>query len=171
MVAAKTRRFGPFEIVDQLGAGGMARVFKARYAPLEPVSAGDAFEQFTRNEVVALKIANLAVTHEPILARRFHNEYALTRKLQHSNIVRTLGYGLAREMPFLVMEYVPGQNLAKRLKERGPLLMDEALDLIQQVAKAIGFMHRNHLVHRALSQNVLNKAVYRGGQLKGEQLQ
>src|ERR1043165_3400898 len=90
------RRFGPYEILEKLGHGGMGLVFKARSAAQDHLGADD---------VVALKIANWMVVNEPVLAQRFLNEYTITRQLDHPNLVHVLGYGVEHELPYLVLEY------------------------------------------------------------------
>jgi serine/threonine protein kinase len=142
------KRFGPFEVLEKLGSGGMGLVFKARYAPLSG-SPPDAHAAVLRaDDLVALKIANWMVVNEPILGQRFENEHKITRHLRHPNLVRALGFGVENQLPYLVLEYVSGTSLDKRLKTQGPLSIDAALRLFEGVTEAVGFIHRNNFVHR-----------------------
>jgi serine/threonine protein kinase len=142
------KRFGPFEVLEKLGSGGMGMVFKARYAPLAGSPADLHAAALHADDLVALKIANWMVVNEPVLAQRFENEHKVTRHLLHPNLVRALGFGVENQMPYLVLEYVPGQSLDKRLKASGPLSIDEALPLFAAVTEAVGFIHQQNFVHR-----------------------
>lgn len=142
------KRFGPFEILEKLGSGGMGLVFKARFAPLAASPPDEFAANLQVGDLIALKIANWMVVNEPILGQRFENEYQVTRHLLHPNLVRALGFSVENQMPYLVLEYVPGQSLDKRLKALGPLSIDEALHVFEAVTNAVGFIHQNNLVHR-----------------------
>src|SRR5207302_333659 len=98
MSITNAKHFGPFEVLEKLGRGGMASVFKARYSCAEPRQE-KTMEHLEENEVVALKIANWVVVSEPLLALRFYNEYEITRHLLHPNLVRARGYGVENELP------------------------------------------------------------------------
>jgi serine/threonine protein kinase len=79
---------------------------------------------------------------------RFAQECQVTRKLNHPNIVRVLDFGLDGNKPFLVMEYVPGENLGERLERTGRLPEAEAVHLISQVGEALHWAHQHRLIHR-----------------------
>src|SRR5262245_42900584 len=78
---------------------------------------------------------------------RFAREAKALAALQHPNIVAVLDYGVSDARPYLVMELLEGETLAQRL-QRGPLPLDRALQIIQQLLEALAFMHRSKLVHR-----------------------
>jgi serine/threonine protein kinase len=128
------KHFGPYELLDKVGQGGMGAVYKA-----------------TRREqpgFVAIKIANRIVTNDPVLAQRFHNEYTVANPLRHPHLVRALDYGIVDGQPYLVLEYVPGRSLSQRLQEEGPLPLAEGVALFTQIADAVAFIHDKDLVHR-----------------------
>jgi serine/threonine protein kinase len=130
----KVRLFGPYELVEKVGAGGMGSVYKAR----RPGS----------DQWVALKIANRMVAGDSVLSHRFDNEFKIASQLQHPNLVRALGHGVENNTPYLVMEFVPGLSLDKHIKEQGPLPIPEALAAFEQVGQALDFIHQNHIIHR-----------------------
>jgi serine/threonine protein kinase len=132
-LAQDLKAFGPFQLLQKLGQGGMGSVYKA----LDE-----------NNRVVALKIASRMVATDPVLSQRFQNEFTITSQLGHRNIVRALGYGVETGLPYLVMEFMGGGSLSQRLKENGPLSLKEALVIFSQIAGAVGFIHKNQLVHR-----------------------
>ncbi|HWY88212.1 MAG TPA: serine/threonine-protein kinase, partial [Gemmataceae bacterium] len=76
------------------------------------------------------------------------NEFKIASQLEHPNLVRVLGHGVEKDIPYLVMEFVPGQSLDKQLKNQGPMAVPEALALFVQVANALDFIHRTQLIHR-----------------------
>jgi putative two-component system response regulator len=132
---------GNYRVLDLLGVGGMASVFKAEHRLLR--------------RPVAIKVMVLARTDDPKVLERFLSEMWIVGQLQHPNIVTALDAG---ELPstsidvsriqYLVMEYIPGQDLEQRVKGQGPLDPSFACDLIYQVADALDEAHKHHLVHR-----------------------
>ena len=128
------KSFGPYELLEKVGVGGMGSVYKARLSGSE--------------ELVALKVASRMVAGDSTLSHRFHNEFKIASQLEHPNLVRVLGHGVEKDIPYLVMEFVPGQSLDKRLKDQGPLAVPEALALFVQVAHALDFIHHTQLIHR-----------------------
>src|SRR5271165_2841658 len=117
------KAFGPYELLEKIGVGGMGSVYRARIIGQE--------------DVVALKIANRVVAGDPVLSCRFYNEFKIASQLCHPNLVRVLGHGNEQEVPYLVMEYVPGQSLDKLIKNKGPISLSEALAIFEQVAHAL----------------------------------
>jgi serine/threonine protein kinase len=127
-------RVGEFEILERVGQGGMAVVFKARH-PRFP-------------DPVALKIATQQVFQNIDLSKRFESEYSLGRQLSHPNIVNVHAFGIEDGVPYLVMEYVPGCDLDKYIQQNGTLREEEAISIFSQVAAALQFIHERNLVHR-----------------------
>jgi serine/threonine protein kinase len=128
------KKFGPFELIERLGRGGMGTVYKARHPDYA--------------DPVAIKIAHILVAEEISLSQRFYNEYTLGKQLSHPNLVKVLDYGLVDEIPYLVMEYVPGCNLDQRIDANGMLSVDEALAIFEQLTTVVQFIHQKSLVHR-----------------------
>ena len=130
------RRLGPYEIVGQLGAGGMGEVWLARDTRLE--------------REVALKVLPARLTSSPEALAGFRNEALALASLNHPNIATIHGL---EEMPggatVLVLERVEGESLAHRLA-RAPFTVDEALQVSAQVAMALEVAHECGVVHRDL---------------------
>jgi Tol biopolymer transport system component len=128
-------RLGPYELTAPIGAGGMGEVWRARDTRL----ARD----------VALKFLPEALARDPDRLARFRREAQLLAALNHPNIAAIYGLEEAEGALFLVLELVPGEDLAARLK-RGPLPLDEALAAGKQIAEALEEAHERGIVHRDL---------------------
>ncbi|GHO42536.1 protein kinase domain-containing protein [Ktedonospora formicarum] len=126
------KTLGQFRIVDRIGAGGMATVFKA-YQP-------------TLDRYVAIKILPAYHARDPIFVKRFVQEARSVAKLAHPNIVQIHDFGELDNITFIVMECVDGGTLKDRLK--GPIPVTEAADFIIQAAEGLDCAHRNGIVHR-----------------------
>src|SRR5437016_664166 len=113
-------KLGPYEIVAQIGAGGMGEVYKARDTRL--------------NRIVAIKTSKLEFTE------RFEREARAVAALNHPNICHLYDVG----PNYLVMEWVEGENL------EGPFPVDEALKIAEQIAEALADAHEKGIVHRDL---------------------
>ena len=130
------QRFGAWELVEELGAGGMGVVYLARRRETD-------FEQRA-----ALKVMRLA--GDAGLKERFQRERQLLAGLEHPNIAHLLDGGTTDEgAPFFAMEYVEGRPIDRYCDEEG-LSTDERLGLFLQVCSAVGYAHRNLVVHRDL---------------------
>ncbi|MCY7321372.1 MAG: protein kinase [Phormidesmis sp. CAN_BIN36] len=106
------------------------------------------------NQAVVVKTldASLQVTRSfPQIHQRFVEETRLLARSQHPSIVRVLDFFQEENLPFLVMEYVPGKTLAETVKSQGALPEAEAVHYIRQIGSAIDTAHRNGLIHRNLS--------------------
>ena len=148
-----SRPFGPYELLEKVGVGGMGSVYKARL----PGSA----------DLVALKIASRAVADDTILSQRFQKEWKIANGLRHPRLVRTLGHGVENGVPYLMMEFVPGQSLDKQLKNQGAMPLAAALTVFGQVAEALGFIHQNQLIHRDIKPGQYSDRSRRRGQIGG----
>ncbi len=125
---------GQYRILDELGRGGMGRVFKA--------------EHMTMGRVVALKILNSNLVKTERARQLFHREVKAAAKLSHPNIVTAFDANQIGERCFLVMEFVDGPNLHDLVKEHGPLPVTQACDYIRQVALGLQYAHDIGMVHR-----------------------
>jgi response regulator RpfG family c-di-GMP phosphodiesterase len=132
---------GNYRILDHLGVGGMGVVFKAEHLRLR--------------RPVAIKVLSAPRSQPSKLLRRFYTEMRAIAQLQHPNIVGAIDAGETSDpqgdgpiLHYLVMEYVPGQNLEEYVLDHGPLHLSQACDLIHQVAGALELAHRHSLVHR-----------------------
>ena len=121
-----------FHIVDYIGSGGMACVFKA-YQP-------------NLDRYVAVKVLLADHARNPIFLKRFSQEARAVAKLVHPNILQIHDFGDQENIPYIVMEYVGGGTLKDRLKT--PLPVAEAVNCILQVAAGLDCAHRNNIIHR-----------------------
>ena len=126
---------GRYHILEQLGAGGMALVYKAYDTRLE------------RN--VAVKVLRTEqfspVLLEQVL-QRFEREAKSLAKLSHPNIVNILDYGEHEEMPYLVMEFLPGGTLKQKLGRAIP--WQESINTLLPVARGLSYAHQHGIIHR-----------------------
>jgi len=132
---------GNYRVLERLGAGGMAVVFKAEHMEL-------------RNQV-AIKVLPILPGQDPRLQTRFSAEMRIVARLRHPNIVSAMDCGRAISSDphapvlwYLVMEYVQGHDLEEYVQGRGALAPDKACNIVHQVACALGEIHKFSLVHR-----------------------
>ncbi len=122
-----------YQLLEQLGSGGMAEVFRARDLML------------TRN--VAIKILRRDFSGNEDFQNNFRQEARAAANLSHPNIVTVHDFGFAEEMLYIVMEYIPGKDLKQLIRERGRFPIDDAIPLIYQACAGIGYAHRAGIVH------------------------
>jgi eukaryotic-like serine/threonine-protein kinase len=135
MALAPGTRFGPYEVVGPLGAGGMGEVYRARDSRLE--------------RTVAIKILPAHLSSDPIRKQRFEREAKTISSLNHPHICVLYDVGHQNGVDYLVMECVEGETLAQRL-QKGPLPLEQVLRFGAQIAEALDKAHRNGVVHRDL---------------------
>jgi serine/threonine protein kinase len=122
-----------YQLLEPLGKGGMAIVYRARDLMLE--------------RLVAVKVLREDYSGDPAFQERFRQEAKAAANLSHPNIVTMHDFGLDNGQLFLVMEYVPGTDLKTLIKQRGRFNPEEALPLLIQACAGIGYAHRAGLVH------------------------
>jgi len=126
---------GKYRILGKLGQGGMATVYKALHVGFD--------------EVCALKVINLELAGDLSFVKRFGQEAALTRKLQHPNAVRVEDIDQADDgRPFMVMEFIEGESLKDVIQHQAPLPVPRACRIAKQVAAALDAAHRLGMIHR-----------------------
>lgn len=123
-----------YEIVRTIGRGGMGEVYEARHLMMD--------------RRVALKVIKSEFVERPEIVERFRREVRTAALLSHENIVTAHDADQAGDLHFLVMEYVDGTDLARVVKKRGPLPVEEACDYARQAATGLAEAHRRGLVHR-----------------------
>lgn len=128
--------FGDYEILEELGRGGMGVVYKARQRSL--------------GRLVAIKMMRDARLSSETDRGRFHAEAAAAAKLKHPNIVTVHEVGENEGQPFIVMEYVAGTPLSQHVAEHGPLQPREAARLVAEIAHAVQHAHEHGILHRDL---------------------
>src|SRR5262245_39938296 len=133
---------GTYVLQDRLGEGGMGQVYKARH------------RKMSRN--VALKIIRRERFNNPEAVRRFEKEAMAVAKLSHPNIVLAFDFNQVGDTHFLAMEYIDGTDLARLIKEKGPVRVPEACEYIRQTALGLQHAHEHGLIHRDIKpQNLL----------------
>jgi eukaryotic-like serine/threonine-protein kinase len=125
---------GRYELHRRLGRGGMAEVYLARDQMLD--------------RPVAVKVLFPALATDAGFVERFRREAQSAANLQHANIVSVFDWGEANGTYFIVMEYVEGHTLAEILRDDGRVHPDRAAEIAADIAAALGFAHRNGVVHR-----------------------
>jgi serine/threonine-protein kinase len=125
---------GRYELLEVVGVGGMSSVFAATDHVLE--------------RRVAVKLLHRRLAGEPAQVARFRREASTVAGLAHENIVSVLDRGEDRGVPFIVFEYVPGENLKELMRRTGPLPVGGALAIAIGMARALAFAHANGYVHR-----------------------
>jgi eukaryotic-like serine/threonine-protein kinase len=128
-------RFGPYEILSAIGAGGMGEVYRARDTRLK--------------RDVALKILPESFAADAERLARFQREAEVLASLNHPNIAQIYGIEESNGTRALVMELVEGETLADRIS-RGPIPIDEALPIAKQIAEALEAAHEQGIIHRDL---------------------
>src|SRR5262249_539209 len=138
-----------YRVEERLGEGGMGIVYRARHPQSEAR--------------VALKVLKSEYAQNPDILARFQQEALAVNKIHHQNIVHILDLGvLPRGSPFILMEYLEGQDLATLLRERGPLPWAQAVEIAQKVSDALAAVHDAGIVHRDLKPD--NIFLAEGGQ-------
>ncbi len=125
-----------YELVAQMAKGGMGSIWKARHRLLDAD--------------VAIKFMDVALSSEAEPRRRFEREARASAKLRSPNIVQILDYGVDREVPYLAMELLEGEDLRMLLRARRCLRLGEASDILRQICKGLQLAHDAGIVHRDL---------------------
>lgn len=135
-----------YQLLDRVGSGGMALVFKAQDMML--------------GRLVAVKVLQDSLSADVAFVRRFQQEAHAAANLAHPNIVTVHDVGLSHGRYYIIMEYVPGQTLKQLIRNQNetgrPMPIDRALHLAIQVCQGVGYAHRAGFVHCDVKpQNIL----------------
>jgi tRNA A-37 threonylcarbamoyl transferase component Bud32 len=133
--ATVIRRFGDYELLSEVARGGMGVVYKAR--------------QISLNRIVAIKMILSGQLAGETDVQRFRAEAEAAANLDHPGIVSVYEVGCHEDQHYFTMGYVEGQSLAEHVTE-GPLPVEEAVELVRQVASAVQHAHERNLIHRDL---------------------
>lgn len=140
-----------YEILERIGSGGMAVVYKARCHRL--------------NRLVAIKILKSDLAQDAEFRRRFHDESQAVAMLSHPNIVAVYDVSRSDQLDYIVMELIDGITLKQYMQKKGePLNWREALHFITQIMKALGHAHGRGIIHRDIKPH--NIMVLRDGSVK-----
>lgn len=134
-----------YEVIQHIGQGGMADVFLAVDTIL--------------NRNVAVKILRADLSSDAVSILRFEREAQAATALAHPNIVEVYDVGDYKGHHYIVMEYVPGKTLKQIIRERGPLMNEEGIDIMKQLVSAIAEAHSRGIIHRDIKpQNIIVKS-------------
>ncbi len=122
---------GKYEILDKIGSGGFAIVYKG-------------YDPFIKRPV-AIKVC---FSRDEATRRRFYREAEIAGRLVHRNITTVYDFGLHEEMPYLVEEYLSGEDLAQLIRRQEPTHIEEKLAYLLQIGDGIGFAHSQGVIHR-----------------------
>jgi serine/threonine protein kinase len=131
---AAPQSVGRYDLIEKVAEGGMGAIYRAR--------------RRDDGEVVAVKIMPAHMAQNPVLLKRFEQEFRAASRLDHPNIVRAIDYGEEGNTPFLVMEFVEGESLGRKIERDGAMTETEAIRIIAQVAQGLHRAHKQGLVHR-----------------------
>lgn len=155
LLAGRTDGFqlDQYRILDELGRGGMGRVYKAVHR--------------TMGRIVAIKLLSPDITKTDRARELFDREVKAAAKLSHPNIVMAFDAKEVGDRFFLAMEYVDGPNLSQLVKEQGPLPVEQACEYIRQAAIGLDYAHDMGLIHRDVKPaNLLVQQTNSGPQVK-----
>ena len=125
---------GNYTIVEKLGKGGMGQVYKARHDRM--------------GRTVCLKVLRSSGRRSPEIVERFRREIKTHSALSHPNFVVAHDADEADGIQFLVMEFIDGRDLSRRVKDDGPPPVNEVLKIVRQVAGALEYAHDQGVTHR-----------------------
>jgi serine/threonine-protein kinase len=127
---------GKYEIVEQIGRGGMGVVYRAKHTLMD--------------RVVALKVLHPHLVENEEFLKRFRHEAQVASKLNHPNAVMIYDFGIVGKAPYLVMEFVQGETLKDLISKTGALPVQQLEQIMTQVMSALVEAHRIGIVHRDL---------------------
>jgi len=123
-----------YDIIEVVGKGGMATVYKG--------------VQKSLNRIVAIKVVHQNLIHDEEFLRRFHREAQLAASLTHNNIVHVYDEGQINNLHFIVMEYLDGKDLHTMIKESGKIEVIKTLNIITPIAGTLMYAHNKGIIHR-----------------------
>jgi serine/threonine protein kinase len=128
------QQIGNYDILSKIAEGGMGAVYKGRHR--------------LDGSIVAIKVLPPTTAKNPVLVKRFEQEFRIAAALDHPNIVRAIEYNGTLPTPYLVMEFVEGESLGAKVDREGPMNEEIAIHVITQVCQGLHKAHKQKLVHR-----------------------
>ncbi|NDJ84393.1 MAG: protein kinase [Chloroflexi bacterium] len=128
------RKFGKYQLVERLGRGGMADVYKAYQPGL--------------NRFVAIKLMHGHLADSADFVERFKREAQSVGQLRHPHIVQVIDFDVEDDVYYMVMEFIKGNTLKSYIEQRGALRPEEALRITENLADALSYAHENNMIHR-----------------------
>lgn len=133
-------QLGPYQVLEPIGRGGMAEVYKGRHPRLDRTVA---------IKVLPAKLSGGAPgSSQAVFAQRFEREARAVASLRHPNIVQVFDFGDVEGTYYMVMEYIRGQDLAGLLRNAGAIELDLMLSILGEICSALDYAHSQGLVHR-----------------------
>ncbi len=133
---------GRYNIIEELGKGGMGRVYLVRDEKLD--------------EEIAIKVLKPEIAADKSMIERFKNELKLARKIAHKSICKMYDLNEEEDTPYITMEYVPGKDLKSFIREKGKLSEEETIAIAKQVCEGLAEAHELGVIHRDLKpQNIM----------------
>ncbi|MBS4539741.1 Stk1 family PASTA domain-containing Ser/Thr kinase [Clostridium sp. D2Q-11] len=139
-----------YEIIEKIGGGGMALVYKARCRLL--------------NRFVAIKVLRKEFVHDEEFIKKFNRESQAAASLSHPNIVNIYDVGEEDDTYYIVMEYINGITLKQHIRNNGKLKPLEVINISTHIAEALNHAHENHIIHRDIKPH--NIMITKDGQVK-----
>jgi serine/threonine-protein kinase len=139
-----------YEILDRVGGGGMALVYKGHDILL--------------NRKVAVKVLREQYVFDEEFIRRFRREAQSAASLSHPNVVSIYDVGQEGDTHFIVMEYIEGKTLNEWIKEKAPMQVEEAIRIASQICDALDHAHQNRIIHRDIKPH--NILIGKNGRVK-----
>jgi serine/threonine protein kinase/tetratricopeptide (TPR) repeat protein len=130
---------GRYEIIEELGKGGMGRVYRVEDKKLE--------------QEVALKLIKPEIAKDKKTVERFRNELKLARNIRHKNVCGMFDLGEEKGTHYITMEFVPGEDLRSLIRRIGQLPIGKSLSIAKQICEGLAEAHRLSVVHRDLKSN------------------
>lgn len=125
---------GNYELLAKLAEGGMGTVYRGRNC--------------LTGDIVAVKVVPPHLLNNPVVLKRFEQEYSVARAIDHPNIVKALDFGRQGDLRYLVMEFVDGESLGQKLEREGAMSEADAIRVISQVARGLQAAHAQGVIHR-----------------------
>jgi TolB-like protein/Flp pilus assembly protein TadD/tRNA A-37 threonylcarbamoyl transferase component Bud32 len=130
---------GRYQVIEELGKGGMGRVYKAHDTKIK--------------EKIALKLIKREIAKDKKTIDRFSNELRLARKIRHKNVCGMFDLGEEKGTHFITMEFVPGEDLKSLIRRIGQLPIGKSISIAKQICDGLSEAHRLEVVHRDLKSN------------------
>ncbi len=130
---------GRYQIIEELGKGGMGRVYKAHDTKIK--------------EKIALKLIKPEIAKDKKTIERFSNELRLARKIRHKNVCGMFDLGEEKGTHYITMEFVPGEDLRSLIRRIGQLPIGKSVSITKQICEGLTEAHRLGVVHRDLKSN------------------
>ncbi len=128
------RQIGNYDVLAKIAEGGMGAVYKGR--------------SHATGEIVAIKVIPTETARNPLLLKRFEQEFKAACLIDHPNVVKAIDYCGTGPNPFLVMEFVDGESMGQRVERLGAFAEADAVRLIGQVCEGLHRAHKQGLIHR-----------------------